>query len=215
MPDEIEPPAPKAINYTGNSIKGQKPEQSVERVVKPIASGVEKKRSLGHKFRETFAGDDAQTVGQYLLFDVVIPATKNLIFDMLSEGARRILFGGSGGPSRTGMVASVVGSRTSYNKMYTGGSSVSSAPVASKTRATMDFKDIYLQDRGEAEMVIDALSAMIDEYGSATVADLYALVNITGDYTATKWGWTSMGGAKPHYTRDGYMLDLPRATALE
>ena len=205
---------PKKTNYANNSMKAQEgtgPDE-VRPTIAPIASAQVKKQGLGSKFREAFTGDDAQTVGQYLFFDVVVPATKNLIFDMLSEGARRILFGGGARPSvRSG---SSLGSRTGYSRAYSGGASVSQQPerreLTQHARDTHRFdQEIILPTRAEAEEVLDALIAYIDEYKSVTVADLYAAIDVTATHADTKHGWYSLSTAGVRNVRDGYMLELP------
>ena len=47
------------------------------------------------------------------------------------------------------------------------------------------------------------------------MADLYDMVNITGDYTDTKWGWYDLRGAGVERIRSGYLLDLPRPVPLD
>src|SRR5690606_24426648 len=97
MPEDTPPEKPVVVNYSSNSNKSKQPSDAEKPKIKQVTSGtvVERKKSLGSKFKETFAGDDAQSVGNYLLFDVIIPATKNLISDMVSQGIERLLFGTS------------------------------------------------------------------------------------------------------------------------
>lgn len=208
---------PPVVNYSSNSNKSKKVDKP-DKVVKQITSGavVERKRSLGTKFKETFAGDDAQTVGNYILFDVIIPATKNLISDMVREGVDRFLFGSSS-RARSGHSSSLVGNRTSYNTMYKGSGKpvLPAREMSTRGRAVHDFGEIILESRGEAEEVIDALVELIDTYGAATVADLYACVGISANFPDTKYGWTSLSTASVRHIREGYLLDLPRAGVLE
>ena len=51
-------------------------------------------------------------------------------------------------------------------------------------------------------------------YGTVSVADLYDLVGISGNYTDNKYGWTNIRNAEPIRVRDGYMLKLPKALPL-
>ena len=205
------------IDYRSNSNKSKEVIQSV-REVRQVTSGpvVQKKKSLGRKFRETFAGDDAQTVGQYLLFEVIVPSIKDLLFSMIVEGGRRTLFGGSGKPSSGNPI---IGQTTNYGKMFSGGGSTllsggSTSSQIARPRATFDYKEVIVSTRGEAEQVIDALTALIDEYGNATVADLYSCVGISPDHTAIKWGWTSMAQAEVHPMQQGYLIVMPKVESL-
>jgi hypothetical protein len=47
-----------------------------------------------------------------------------------------------------------------------------------------------------------------------SVADLYDLVGVTGNYTDNKYGWTDIRSASVIRVRDGYMLKLPKALPL-
>lgn len=206
---------PNHMNYSSNSNKSKKPAETV-RVVPQVTSGSAqlKKKSVGSKFRESFTGDDAKTVGQYLLFDVIVPSIKDLLFSMIVEGGKRALFGGSGGPKTKNPI---LGQSTNYTQMYSGGGSTllsSSKPAITAGRATFDYKEVIVENRGEAEAVVDALQRLIDEYGNATVADLYACVGVSPDHTAIKWGWTSLQGIEIHPMQQGYLIRMPQVGAL-
>lgn len=87
--------------------------------------------------------------------------------------------------------------------------------VSRQARARHDFDEIILENRVEAEEVLDRLFERIEEYGTATVADLYDLVGMTGDYTDNKYGWTGLATASVSRTKGGYVLDLPRPEVLD
>jgi hypothetical protein len=55
---------------------------------------------------------------------------------------------------------------------------------------------------------------LIDTYGIVSVADFYDLVGITGNYTDNKYGWNNIHSASIVRVREGYMIKLPRALAL-
>jgi len=76
-------------------------------------------------------------------------------------------------------------------------------------------EDIILRTRGEGEAVIASLSDLIEDYGVASVADLYDLVGITGSFTDNKYGWTNLRTASVTRVRDGFLLNLPRPTPID
>jgi hypothetical protein len=76
-------------------------------------------------------------------------------------------------------------------------------------RARHDFDEIVLDERSEAEEVLDRLFDVVNKYESATVADLYDLVGLPSTHADYKWGWTDLRGAGVSRIRDGYLLDLP------
>lgn len=197
-------------NLPGNSKKAKASEKpdKLEKII--TGEVVQRKKSLFKRVAESFTGDDSRTVGSYVLFDVVLPAAKQLISDAATQAVERLLFGGdarSGGGARRGY--------TAYNKY--GSSQTGGRPTTSpkpNPRAVHNFDDLVLDNRGAAEEVIDALSELISNYEVATVSDLYELVGITGSYTDDKWGWTSMAGARVERVRDGYLIRLPRTESL-
>lgn len=205
-----------STNYPGNANVGKekpvkpdaKPEEKkLERVT--TSDVIARKPSLGKRIAQSFSGEDMHSVGGYLLFDVALPALKNTISDMVSQGIERMLFGDSRPTS---------GRRTYTN--YNRPSSVSRPPwerdreeprsISRQARANHTFDEIVLPSRGEAEMVLDRLSDQIEKYDVATVSDLYELVGITGSFTDDKWGWTDLRSARVRQVREGYLLDLPR-----
>lgn len=200
-------------NLPGNSKKekAEKPEK-LEKII--AGEVVQRKKNLGKRIAETFTGDDSKTVGSYLLFEVILPAAKQLISDAASQGVERLLFGDGGRGGSSGARRGY----TPYNRYGTGSNAGSRPTTTTKTpnpRAVHNFDDIVLDNRGAAEEVIDALNELVTNYDVATVADLYELVGITGSYTDDKWGWSSMVGARVERVRDGYLINLPRTMALD
>ena len=64
-------------------------------------------------------------------------------------------------------------------------------------------------------MLWGKLNEIIDTYKIASVADLYDLVGLTGNYTDNRYGWTNIASADVIRTRDGYQLKLPRALPIK
>ena len=218
MTDEV----PKSVNYSSNS-KAVKPVNEVERppIAQVVESGTtkERKKSVGRRFREQFAGDDAKTVGQVLLFDVVVPATKNLLFDLVREGAQRLLFGGSR-PAQSSVIGTVLGSRTSYSSFSKPQAvqtpTAASAGMTPEQRAMHDFSGVIFPTREQATLVIDTLSDYIENFGTVSVNDFYAAIGESPTFTSVKYGWTSLAQAQVrHIGRDGYLLEMPKPKLLE
>jgi hypothetical protein len=203
--------------FPANSHKSKGPdveEKKVEKVVK--GKVVKRKKSLGKKFTETFIGEDIDNVGSYIVHDVLIPAAKAAVTDMIQGGIEMLLYGEK------------KGSRTTRDKgrSYVSYNSMSShtrrddrrdgrRDVSSKNRARHNFDDIVLESRGEAEEVLSCLADLTIDYGQASVSDLYDLVGVTGNFTDNKYGWVDLGGASASRTRDGYVLNLPKPILLD
>lgn len=218
----------KLTNYGSNSNKSKIPVNPEEPSDKPRVSKViqgevrQKAPSLGRKFKDTFGGEKADNVLQYVVLEVILPATKNLIFDVVREGAARMLFGGAA-PRRTNGAGGISVGRTNYNGMSSNGSQSPSSviigssgqrEISNTARAMHDFKDIILEKRGDAEEVLEQLSLLVEQFDVATVADLYSCVGISAAHTDNKYGWTSLAGSGVHQVREGYWIELPRPVLL-
>lgn len=217
--------ANRSMDFPGNSHteKVKKKKQEEEKPVKNIEKVVEgtvvqRKRGWWRRVQDAMTGDDAQTVGTYILYEVAIPAFRDLIFDIIRNGAERSLYGevrpsrGSGrGFGRNNAInyGSMSRSRDDRDRRN------ERREVSSRARRNHDFGEIIIPDRGEAEEVIDRLVDLIDRFGVATISDLYDLVGVTSDYSDEKWGWYNLASARAVRTRDGYLLDLPRTEPID
>ena len=162
---------------------------------------------------ETFVGDDIHNVSSYLLYDVLIPAAKDTIANMVKGGIEMLLFPGENRGSRT---------TRDRGRSYVSYDRYSSAPrrderrdISPRNRARHNFDEIILDTRGEAEEVLSHLVDLIIDYGQASVSDLYDLLGMTGNFTDNKYGWTDLRSASVSRVRDGYVMNLPRAVLLD
>jgi hypothetical protein len=203
------------MEYPPNSDTSKEQPQE-EKDLKQVTTGPakRKKKSLRKQFTETFVGGDAKTALHYVVFDVLIPAAKDMIADAGSQGIEKLIFGDSrrrgASPPQSGATGYV-----SYNRYAMGSRQTAPQRVMSRqARSRHDFDEIILDERTEAEEVIDRLFEVVSRYGSATVADLYELVGLPASHTDNKWGWTNLQGAGVSRVRSGFLLDLPEPEPL-
>lgn len=202
--------------YPSNSNRERVP--PTEARAQKIISGnaVERKKSVGKRIAETFTGDDASTVGSYMLFDILLPAAKDMIFDAFTGGLERAL-----GVNSSRRPRSSSGGRqynTSYEKFYDGsGKKKDTRPdISNRARASHDFREIVLDTRGEAEEILEGLADLIETYEFATVADLYGMAGFSHEHVDLKWGWRSVAkGSVVRLRGGGYLLDLPKTVPFE
>lgn len=166
-----------------------------------------KKKSGAHKLAEIFISEDITNVKEYIIMDVVVPAIKNTIEDIVINGIRLFLRGETS-DRRNGSRADKI----SYNKFSS--NSISRNNDSNRTRVGYSYDDVVLETRGEAEDVLDRMGELIELYGVVSVADLYDLVGKSCNYTDNKYGWVNIRNAEPIRVRDGYMLKLPKASPI-
>lgn len=181
------------------------PEKKVEKIVKGTVKS--KKKNGIDKLKDNFISEDAANIKTYVIMDVLIPAVKKAICDIVKNGVDMILYGESGRSNRR------PSEYVSYDRRYLDRGDPRFYK-ADRARIGYSYDDIILETRGEAEDVLARMDELIELYGMVSVADLYDLVGITGNYTDNKYGWTNIRNAETVHVRDGYMLRLPKVTSL-
>ncbi len=176
--------------------------------------GIEAKKqtkSTARRFVETFIQEDVTDVGDYVLWDVVLPGIRTAIGDIwasIGDG----LFGTSSRKNHVGTTGKL-NNRTYVN--YSKLTNKVSNDSRIERRSIYEYDEVILPDRGSAEQVLDALDDEIQAYGVVSVNDLYEMVGITGNYTDCKYGWTSLRQAGVERVRDGYLLHMPKPMPLD
>lgn len=193
-----------------NKYKREMEEKEKKKIEKVVKGGViTKKPTFSKKFADVFLSEDADTVKGYIIFDVLLPAIKNMVADMVTEGINVLLFGSRG--AKRG-----VGQKTNYNSMSKESYKSNARYTESYKQRKFNYDEIILESRGEAENVIDSLLEIISVYGQATVGDLYSLVDISSnDFMNEKWGWLDLKDSGVRRVREGYLIVLPKTTYLE
>ena len=176
-----------------------------------------RRRPLRKQLSETFIAGDMKTTIAYVLFDVLLPAAKDTAVDAVHQGMEKLLFGEG---RRRGAYSPTHGATgyVSYNRISSGIASRLAGPTGTMSRqakSRQSFDEIILDNRPEAELVIERLFDVVSQYESASVADLYELVGIRSVHTDHKFGWTNLTGAGVTRVRGGYMLDLPDPHPLD
>ena len=189
--------------YKSNSHRSK--EQSSDKKVEKVISGNAKVK------KRSALSDDIQNIKSYVVMDVLIPAAKKAISDIVTNGIDMILYpGGNGRPKRSN--ANHVSYRSYYDnrdrdRRYD--------PEIRSRRSSYSYDDIIIDTRAEAEEVLERMDELLDTYNVVSVADLYDLVGISCSYTDNKYGWTNLRNAEIIRVRDGYFLKLPKAGPID
>ena len=204
-------------NYKPNSHKYKEENKQLPatpeekpKVEKVITGKVKtKKKSQVTKFADIFISEDAANVKSYVFMDVLVPAIKKAISDIVTDGIDMILYGGTGqSRKRSGGSNATYVSYRNYSDRDRRDDRRRDDGYRSRSRYS--FEDIILDNRADAEEVLDRLDELLDQYSMVRVSDLYDLVGITGEYTDNKYGWTSLSTARVEPVRGGgYMLKMP------
>lgn len=202
--------------FPPNSETSKKGDPSGKNLRPIVSSGaVRRKKSLRKQFSDTFFAGSFRASTQYVVLDILLPEVKNLVLEVINGGFEKLIFGDT---RRRGSTRPQSGP-TGYvdYKRYSMGSRLSGPEraISRTARARHNFDEIVLDERAEAEQVIDQMFDLVSKYGSATVADLYELVGLLSTHTDHKWGWEELMGAGVSRVRGGYLLDLPEPEPLD
>lgn len=200
---EVNPEKYKSNSYRSKAEAEEK--KANEKVIKGSAKIHQK--TTGEKLKETLFGEGVDNVGDYVVFDVIIPTLKEMVVNSVSDGINMLLFGetkrgrSSSRNSRSGYVQ-----YESYSR---------NRDRDSGRRAQFDFSDIEFETRADAIDVLDAIEDTISMYDVASVSDLYEFAGITPRPTDNNYGWTSVNTAEILMKRNGnYILSMPRPKPL-
>ena len=175
--------------------------------IKPVVKNeVKVKKNDLRRFAGAIISEEAHNVKNYILMDVIIPAIRNTIVDIITGSTQRIFGGGSTSKPST------PASRFSYNNCYRKEDSTKRAESVQSNRFYYD--DIVFKDRLDAENVLEAMDNIIAQYNMVSVNDLFDLVGRSGSPQDARYGWTSLSTARVDWTREGYILNLPKALPL-
>jgi hypothetical protein len=202
------------VDYPSNSkLSKTKPEKPEKKPIEKIVSGpVElRKRGMASKILQTFLVEDSESIIQYIVMDVLVPAAKNTISDVVNQAIHQAFWGRKGNPISGGRPG-----YTSYNRVNVQGRVINENPrvLSRQERSNHDLSGFILNSRAEAEDVIEKMRNVIEQYSMVSVDDLYDMLGLTGDFPDAKWGWTDLRNATVRPVQGGYLLDLPGTVPL-
>jgi len=186
---------------------------------------VSTKRSVLSDVKNEFISEDAPRVGSYILYDVLLPALKDLILDIAHGSIDMAMGGGGRGYGGYGRRGSSI-SFTPYNRYYYDDdrssrrryrNSVDDDIPYGRGRGNMDPSSYTFTDKADAVDLLDYLCDYIDRYGQVPAARFYSEI---GEDLACKWntedvGWYNLGSAKVLPAGRGkWYINFPRMRQL-
>lgn len=182
--------------------------------VAKVTTGVtkRKKKSEVSKFANTFLAEDVTSVKSYIVEEVLVPAAKKALADIVTNGIDMLLYGEVRSKNKD------KGSKVSYSGYYSKkddrGRDRDIESSRKRSRNGYDYEEVIFDTRGDAESVIDGMIELLDIYDVVSVGDFYDLAGITGSYIDNKFGWTTLRNADIRRTRGGFMIELPRVVEI-
>lgn len=204
-------------DYPSNSNRSKKeslkPEESKRERFEKVVSGTTSKRKQSgmRRFRDIFIPEDVGNVGDYLLFDVFVPAAKRMLAEGVNGAVDMFLYGGKG-PKKSYDSRSGYTSRVSYRSYY---DEPRRPERQERRRDGLRYDDIVFDNRGDAEVVLEAMEDAIARYGVVSIFDMYDFAGELAPYTYTEFGWTNVSNARITAVRGGYVIDMPRALPID
>lgn len=203
--------------YTPNSHKYKEEQKSTateeKRVQKVVKNPVKIKTNEVRKFADIFISEDISSVKDYIFMDVLVPAIKKAIYDIVTNGIDMFLYGSTGRSKN-----SPSGAKVSYRNFYDQKNSNNTGYRGSenvRTHNGFEYEDIKFDNRGDAEAVKQQMQAAVVKYGFVTVADLYDMVDQPAPYTSQKYGWMDVNNVEVARVRGDYVLKLPKAAPID
>lgn len=175
-----------------------------------------KKKSNAKKLADVFILGDMEQVKQSLINDLLIPGTKNLLYNIANTALSMLFFNnqrpmnGYWQPNQYQQPPRPY-QTTSYSSFYTQNQYQQQAPVQS---GYSQNQEIVFGSRVDAENVLDQMNGALATYGQVSVADFYDLMGITTSYVDYSYGWYNLSGAHVRAVNGGFVIDFPRAAAL-
>lgn len=183
------------------------------------------KPTFFQRLKETFIAEDARDVGDFIVWDILIPTVKRTLNDIICGAANRIFLGSTQPYSsnlyrdrgitrvrdRTAGASLVRGTMSSVTN-YT------SPSPNNRTSVNFNLNRSSFDDYSEATEVLDEMVNCLEANGFVTVNDYMVMAQYDSvPYTAEEWGWRNLRDASiDRNVRDGkWYIKLPRPQYLK
>lgn len=173
---------------------------------------IEKKSSRNPNIR--LVSEDAKSVGNYVLVDIIIPKIKELITTGFKYAIDFVFYGTKGTKSNKPGIGTVSYSSFYSSPTYQQPGSYSN-PMVSRPNNIFTINEIVFPDREDAEKVLLALNDTIMKYGCANVGDFYDFINKPHSFTDLKYGWRDLRDAEIIRVSDGFTIRFPKVIPIE
>lgn len=175
-----------------------------------------KKDSFWDKFKKAWFGENVENAGEFVIFEVGIPAMKATLSDMISNGMEVLLFGESSGRHSRGRSKESSG----YTGMYRRERERERDVREERRSYGYIWEQVEPRSQRDCMAIISEMRDFAYDNEYVTVAELLDIMRASNlaEYTDENKGWYAedlKGNACSCYAvRGGYLLDLPRPRAI-
>lgn len=204
------------LEPNSHKYRAEKEKEKYKPVVKK-ESVVSTKKSMFQKFADDFVNRDMKSVKAWLIQDVLIPGAKETALNLVGM----ILFNepirGFGPTSydrdyNRNNYRSYYGGNSNYSRIYNRDYCRNQNDYGSDDK--IDYRNIVLRRRDEAERVVDTMIQIIQDTGEVSVANLLDLVDLPTRFTDNSWGWTDPRSIGIRRVAGGFLIDVDNARQL-
>lgn len=175
-----------------------------------------KKDTFWDKFKKAWFGENVENAGEFMIFEVGIPAMKATLSDMISNGMEVLLFGESSGRHSRGRSKESSG----YTGMYKRERERERERDDRRTSYGYIWEQVEPRSQRDCMAIIAEMKDFAYDNEYITVAELLDIMRASNlaEYTDENKGWYAedlKGNTCSCYAvRGGYLLDLPRPRAI-
>lgn len=195
--------------FPSNSLNAQiQRDDEPKKIVRQVATGKRVSKSV--------VASTIRSVGNYVLFEILIPAAKNTMSDMINNATDMFLFGE---PKTRRRDRERSGPRVSYTNYFDRDRDRDYIYDRDRRdrlygRSRFNSDEIILPSRDDANEVIQSMFEVFDQYNAVTVSEFLELVGLPDEYTDRNYGWTNLRDVEVRRFRDGWIIDLPNPRPL-
>jgi hypothetical protein len=190
--------------------------EPTKKAVRPVARGMRQKKSLTQSIAQMFVGSE-ESVGSYILQEVLLPAAKSTIQDMVESAIQMFLYGDAKPRGRDRDRGR--STKISYGSFYRGRDREDDRRESRSRGGRFNLDEITFEHPKEADDVLSEMMDLLQDYEQVTVADFYELAGVDGGTWADrKWGWEEDQLKRAycsHVSRGKWALILPKPIELD
>lgn len=139
--------------------------------------------------------------------DVISPALKDMFYDALTNGSRRIIYGENTPVVHRNSSNSVKTTTTNYRDIS---NKYTSQPISRvNSRPSLYVTDYAIETKEKAIEVIEALKDYIYKYNLVSVGEYYDLIGVSTSWTDRNYGWRDLSSVTIIRVPDGFVINFP------